>query len=245
MGARYYDADTSRFLTRDPIGYGGGMNVYAYCGDDPINNADPTGLADGYWGQVGDFAEGELGSFGNFLVEENTVVLALGPLVPEGVRHPFQPGAGSSEGERNGYSTGAAIAVVGSLFVPVGGETMLAKEGEDLYVGTYGSSRAANVKCGVADSFVPHHAIHDAVNSGLGRASRRRGITINLPRDIHRATETYSRPARVLPSVRHHMAADVRELRNLLGGNGYGRSGGNQQLMELIRQSKALGGLEK
>ncbi len=31
---RYYDSATGRWLTRDPIGYDGGMNLYAYCGDD-------------------------------------------------------------------------------------------------------------------------------------------------------------------------------------------------------------------
>lgn len=29
---RYYDPTEGRFLNRDPIGYAGGMNLYAYCG---------------------------------------------------------------------------------------------------------------------------------------------------------------------------------------------------------------------
>lgn len=46
--ARIYSPTLGRFLQADPIGYGGGMNLYNYVGGDPINFSDPTGLkADG------------------------------------------------------------------------------------------------------------------------------------------------------------------------------------------------------
>ena len=42
---RYYDPSAGRWITRDPIGYAGGSNLYGYVGNDPVNAVDPSGLA--------------------------------------------------------------------------------------------------------------------------------------------------------------------------------------------------------
>ena len=42
LGHRYYEADTGRFLTRDPIK--DGRNWFGYCGNRPVGAADPSGL---------------------------------------------------------------------------------------------------------------------------------------------------------------------------------------------------------
>ena len=41
LGHRYYDSRTGRFISQDPAG--AGDNWYAYCGNDPVNRADPSG----------------------------------------------------------------------------------------------------------------------------------------------------------------------------------------------------------
>jgi len=45
--ARWYDPQSARFISEDPIGVKGGLNFYAYVENDPINDSDPFGLEKG------------------------------------------------------------------------------------------------------------------------------------------------------------------------------------------------------
>ena len=40
---RHYDPCVGRWLNRDPIGEDGGVNLYAFCDNDPVNTFDPNG----------------------------------------------------------------------------------------------------------------------------------------------------------------------------------------------------------
>lgn len=59
---RAYDANLGRWLNRDPIAEDGGLNLYAYCYENPLNYFDPHGLVrwgQTFWGGVG--AAGSVG----------------------------------------------------------------------------------------------------------------------------------------------------------------------------------------
>ncbi|MBI5610017.1 MAG: RHS repeat-associated core domain-containing protein [Deltaproteobacteria bacterium] len=45
FGAREYDPELGRWLSRDPIGCAGGWNQFGYVAGDPVNAVDPAGLA--------------------------------------------------------------------------------------------------------------------------------------------------------------------------------------------------------
>jgi RHS repeat-associated protein len=44
FGVRDYDAETGRWTAKDPLYFGGGMNLYLYAGGDPVNSVDTSGL---------------------------------------------------------------------------------------------------------------------------------------------------------------------------------------------------------
>lgn len=59
MGARYYDPSLGRFIQTDPLG---GVGHYSYAGDNPCNNADPSGMTTCYHYISGSAARDEVNS---------------------------------------------------------------------------------------------------------------------------------------------------------------------------------------
>jgi RHS repeat-associated protein len=45
--ARYYDPNAGRFISEDPISFTGGINLYRYVKNKPVNSVDPFGLNPG------------------------------------------------------------------------------------------------------------------------------------------------------------------------------------------------------
>ncbi len=61
---RPYDSRAGRWLTRDPIEEAGGINLYSYAENDPLNRVDPFGDCGRPWGNLGNAAKSAAAGFG-------------------------------------------------------------------------------------------------------------------------------------------------------------------------------------
>ena len=81
MQTRYYDPETCRFISQDSIDYAdpetiNGLNLYAYCGNNPVMRADYAGTSwNSFWSAVGRF----LGGLALFAVG---AAIALSTIIP-------------------------------------------------------------------------------------------------------------------------------------------------------------------
>ena len=105
---RWYDPATGRWLSKDPIGLSGGLNLYAFCGGNPLNDMDPYGLEKE--SQTSPFGRGVQG-FGaatTFIGGLTIAVTAQLPPVPPVVTVV-------------GMATGAALVGIGAAITVIGG----------------------------------------------------------------------------------------------------------------------------
>ena len=68
---RWYDAVTGRWLSKDPIGLNGGLNLYAFCGNTPISLVDAFGL--NWWDATKRFGSDAINGYvrGDFIEDPN------------------------------------------------------------------------------------------------------------------------------------------------------------------------------
>ena len=100
MRARFYSPWTGRFIQRGPTGLNGGANLYAYTGNDPVNQVDPAGTGGygfGYNFNGGNYVNASQG--GTYEVNPGTLTSRAVSTNPGGPRPAPRP-----KGSRSGNS---------------------------------------------------------------------------------------------------------------------------------------------
>jgi RHS repeat-associated protein len=124
---RYYDPRTGRYITPDPIGQRGGINLHLYASNNPVNSIDQEGLIaiPGPTGAIGGSIVGFLsGTITGAIsgAEQGGVVGAIGGAVGGGLAGMFSGAVGGFI--TGGLGGGITGAVVGSLTGTVIGEML-------------------------------------------------------------------------------------------------------------------------
>jgi len=86
MRARHYEAGFARFLQADPLGTAGGMNLYTYVENGPVDSFDPLGLVrwNDFFNGITTTLSGGLGLAAGVAAAPATVGVSLAVLVPVG-----------------------------------------------------------------------------------------------------------------------------------------------------------------
>ena len=121
FGFRDYDPDTARWTAKDPIGFlGGGIDLYGYCLNDPLNWVDPWGLYLTPGQRMTVAMVGAVGAFAGYVV--GSAIPGLGTLagstiaasVASGIAAAYLGGSGADIA--NAMITGALSGAVGLGF---------------------------------------------------------------------------------------------------------------------------------
>ena len=160
LQTRYYDPEVGRFISQDDVSYLdpnsiNGLNLYAYCGDNPVMGYDPDGTWDWrkFWGAIVIFASAASLSVGIALCATGVGAPVGSILIGAGIGGLFgSAGSAISQGIQNGWNNidwgqiaidGGAGFITGALIAsPLGGLatgigvgviTFVQSTGSDLY----------------------------------------------------------------------------------------------------------------
>jgi len=116
--ARYYDPQTGRFISEDPVEFQGGADFYAYVANNPINYIDPSRLCrepNRFWNCVKNYY-----GLGTASTRVATIAAAF-PLRKSWVNLPRALGSGGWTNVSSWLSLGEGTAASGSNLARMGG----------------------------------------------------------------------------------------------------------------------------
>lgn len=188
MGAREFSPKIGRFISRDPSGYSGGPNVYAYCIGDPVNFMD----VNGEWLQ---FVAGA--AIGGGLDAGMSAFLA------------WRSGASSAEIWRQAMRGLARGAITGLLTAGLGPMGACASFGNAIMAGAASGAISSIVDQGIAvamgeqDGFLWKKFAIDSIMGGLTGGLMKAGNWICFPADTPvQVLDTKSQVAMATPSAK-------------------------------------------
>jgi RHS repeat-associated protein len=119
---RYYEPATGRFISPDPIGLAGGLNLFAYCDNDPVNSVDPSGLNPVVLpalAEAGATVETGIAAVGVALQQAGAAIARTGAVAVAGVKTALQ-GIGTNLGLSGVGASCSALSGGGADLQPTG-----------------------------------------------------------------------------------------------------------------------------
>ena len=142
LSSRYYSPELCRFISPDDIEYldlesVNGLNLYCYCGNDPINRCDPTGHSwESFWRGVGVVA----------IAAVAVAAIAVITVASGGTAAPILIGAGIGALTSAGISAGMQLATTGTINVG----QLLVDAAVGGVMGAFGGSALGVIGMGIA-----------------------------------------------------------------------------------------------
>ncbi len=135
---RTYDSKQGRFTQVDPIGMGAAnlaspqtLNLYAYCGNDPINYTDPSGL---FWGFFKKLFKWVLVAVAVIVAVVTIVGVLAAPATIAGILSAISAGASAASQVLNAFGFRRAGLILGIIAVVAGFGSVIAGKMGNSYV---------------------------------------------------------------------------------------------------------------